>query len=336
MQATSQRYIAAPRWLSIAIAAIGLGAASAQAGAPPVLTAAGISLGFTLDTIVSGLPTDNGNSYDVLGSAINSDGNIILNNSRTQTNYVFRDINNQTAADALGTAPFTGFASAFAYANGSVWASAVGGSLARLNNDGSIAQIYSTIPANQGLWTNPVTGHLIAGNPLLDINVSGVTPTFTTINASFSADGVTVSPDGNFAYGSSGQIVNLANGSSAGSLGVIPGGDGMGIIASSNPALNGNIIANSTAGLIIMIDKTTFAQTIIAQGGGYGDYTSPDYTNGTLLVSSSNNLLRLGCGASCAIGVSPVPEPESYAMLLAGFGLMGFVVRRRRQSAKVA
>jgi len=31
--------------------------------------------------------------------------------------------------------------------------------------------------------------------------------------------------------------------------------------------------------------------------------------------------------------VTPVPEPETYAMLLAGLGLMGFTVRRRRQAA---
>ncbi|MFZ4481022.1 MAG: PEP-CTERM sorting domain-containing protein [Rhodoferax sp.] len=31
--------------------------------------------------------------------------------------------------------------------------------------------------------------------------------------------------------------------------------------------------------------------------------------------------------------VTAVPEPETYAMLLAGLGLMGFTVRRRRQSA---
>ena len=30
------------------------------------------------------------------------------------------------------------------------------------------------------------------------------------------------------------------------------------------------------------------------------------------------------------IDTTPVPEPETYAMMLAGFGLMGFMVRRRK------
>ena len=30
---------------------------------------------------------------------------------------------------------------------------------------------------------------------------------------------------------------------------------------------------------------------------------------------------------------TPVPEPETYAMILAGLGLMGFMARRRKQNA---
>lgn len=33
------------------------------------------------------------------------------------------------------------------------------------------------------------------------------------------------------------------------------------------------------------------------------------------------------------VSTSPVPEPETYAMLLAGLGLLGFVVRRRKEMA---
>lgn len=32
-------------------------------------------------------------------------------------------------------------------------------------------------------------------------------------------------------------------------------------------------------------------------------------------------------------GIAPVPEPETYAMLLAGLGLLGFAARRRQQAA---
>lgn len=31
------------------------------------------------------------------------------------------------------------------------------------------------------------------------------------------------------------------------------------------------------------------------------------------------------------VNIAPIPEPETYAMLLAGLGLMGFVARRRKQ-----
>ena len=329
--------------LIVAAVATLIATSAAQAGAPPTLTLAGIALGFTLNTIVSGLPTSNGNSFDVLGSAINSDGNIILNASRDSggaRNYVFADVNNQTAANALGSQLFTGFASALAYSNGSVWASAVSSHLVKLNNDGSIAQQFNNVPASQGLWTNPITGHLLAGTGggLLDIDVSGAVPTFTTVVASgFSADGLTVSLDGHFAYGSGGTIVDLLTKTVTGSFGSVSGSDGMGVISSSNVALNGNIIVNTTDGRIVMVDHVSLAQTVIASGGGYGDYVSPDRNDGSLLVSSSNNLLRLGCGVGCGIGqeapppVGAVPEPETYALMLVGLGLLGFVARRRRK-----
>jgi hypothetical protein len=34
--------------------------------------------------------------------------------------------------------------------------------------------------------------------------------------------------------------------------------------------------------------------------------------------------------------LTAVPEPETYAMLLAGLGLMGFVARRRKQKEVAA
>ena len=38
----------------------------------------------------------------------------------------------------------------------------------------------------------------------------------------------------------------------------------------------------------------------------------------------------------CNVNVAAIPEPEIYAMLAAGLGLMGFVARRRRQQLAAA
>ena len=48
------------------------------------------------------------------------------------------------------------------------------------------------------------------------------------------------------------------------------------------------------------------------------------------------NVNGIGAGLSHAslytAAVTPVPEPETYALMLAGLGAMGFVARRRRQT----
>jgi hypothetical protein len=52
--------------------------------------------------------------------------------------------------------------------------------------------------------------------------------------------------------------------------------------------------------------------------------------NGSLLNGTNNDYLVWG------VGVAAIPEPEIYAMLAAGLGLMGFVARRRKQRAAAA
>lgn len=49
------------------------------------------------------------------------------------------------------------------------------------------------------------------------------------------------------------------------------------------------------------------------------------------VISSTEFRIRQGGGAF-NFGVTPVPEPETYALMLAGLGVIGFVARRRRQA----
>lgn len=57
---------------------------------------------------------------------------------------------------------------------------------------------------------------------------------------------------------------------------------------------------------------------------------SPDlFTSGSVTENSSNSVLKLGFSNRA---VTPVPEPETYAMLLAGLVLVGFSARRKTQA----
>ena len=321
---------------SIAIAAFG--AVSTANAFPLTLTAAGTGLGFTLSTVVSSLSGGTPNCCHVLGSAVNSAGQIIVNNAGNSTNYLFANVDNQVGPGAaISSTPAFGFPIAMANAGGNVYAG--GGNLRKLNNDGSVAATYSDINISLGMWTNTVNQHLIAvgsfsgGSGLIDIDVSGALPSVRLINGAFS-DGLTVSPDGTIVY-TNDAAYRISDGVLLASY-FVPGADGMGVITSGN-ALNGDIIVSTTGGKLVLLDPLLgFAQTVIADFGGYGDFTSPDFTTGTLLVSSGDYLMRLGCGQGCGVGSAPPPGvPEPSALWLAALGLLGLARVRMTRRAKV-
>ena len=61
----------------------------------------------------------------------------------------------------------------------------------------------------------------------------------------------------------------------------------------------------------------------------YADISPDLFTSGTVLENSSNSVLTLGFSN---VAVAAVPEPETYAMLLAGLVLVGFSARRQTQA----
>ena len=306
-------------------AALGLAAVAAQpASAAMTLTAQGIALGFTLTNVVTGFP---GGGIGPLGIAVNSDHNIMAGSSADNRNYIYSDTNNQTFASALSSTPFVAFPPAYAYspATGKVYGS--GGfsgpnanQFLQFNNDGSINHVITpNVPVTNGMWANPVNGHILAagGSGIYDINVVTETARLVT---SHTSDGITISADGTKLYTYDGGIFDIATGASLGNFGSVSGADGMGIITSSNPATNGDIVVNTTDGRLVLvdIDSVLFTQTVIASGGSRGDYTAADWTNGTLLLTQSNDILRLDCGSGCSVGSTPTPEPASVLLLAAG------------------
>jgi PEP-CTERM motif len=88
-------------------------------------------------------------------------------------------------------------------------------------------------------------------------------------------------------------------------------------LTSSNPNVTG-----------IQLSRTqTTADT---SGFGIGNaYLSTTPGNGWQLPFNGNGFLSLQYTA-VTTAVAPVPEPESYAMLLAGLGIIGVVVKRRQ------
>lgn len=90
-------------------------------------------------------------------------------------------------------------------------------------------------------------------------------------------------------------------------------------------------------GLSIFSQAVTLTSGAFTDPGTYSQYT----------IDSTNGISRFAFSGFAAGNTSidnlvvntvanPIPEPEIYAMLVAGLGVMGFVARRRKQQAAAA
>jgi hypothetical protein len=318
-----------PMKLNRSLVAVALGAAvfaSTSARASLTLTAAGTADGFSLDLFASGFPASSG--LGPLGMSKTPDGNVIVFNYTNNTNYIFSDTNGQSPATALSHTSANGGVPAYALSNGAIWGSDQSGHLIKLNNNGTLAASYSNINVFNGLWTNPVTGKLMAaGNGLIEIDVSGAVPVARTVNAGAFSDGVTISPDGKTVYTSEVAGYNIATGAKVYGTFNVSGADGTGVI--SGGAFDGDIVVNSNFGDIWLLDALGH-KTLIATGGTRGDYVAPDDANGTLFLSQTDSIYRLSIAGGSIGGVGAVPEPSTWALMILGFCSLGFVAHRRK------
>lgn len=98
-----------------------------------------------------------------------------------------------------------------------------------------------------------------------------------------------------------------------------------------SPDVYNKLTVTSTGGLTQTFDSTniTFASTNGNQA--YSQYVQFTGLNGAKITSLSfNNVPSTDAFETANYSITPVPEPETYALLLAGLGAVGFVARRRR------
>jgi len=320
--------------LGLAALVFALAAPSAQAQLH--LTAAGTSLGFNLTLFVDEVPAS-GFCCGPLGIATNSFGQVVMQDYPNGRNYVFNDVDNQHFSASLSSAPFSSFSYGAAITNsgGTLYATNndAGQIIYRLNPDGSInSPLTGTGIGGHGIWTNPATGHLVAANGSTIRDVNQLTGTNTIIVGGVDVDGVSVAADGTVVYGAGGGHVFGWNysGLLVYDSGAIGSPDGTGVIQGAN-LFAGDIVSNGNDGNVWLLDPTTHVNTLIATGGTRDDYVGLDSTNGTLFLTQTTSIYRLACGPECFFTPPPVPEPETWAMLVAGLACLGAVGRRRRR-----
>lgn len=323
----------------IGLAALTVVAFTSGAEASLVITSAGSSLGFSLSKYYSDT-----SYYGILGVTSGPGGFIYGAGYSHGQVLKLANSDGQTYGSVLASAATPGTPTGMAYANGVLYLGILGGGYYSVNPT-TLAMtplsLSQSVSHAYGLWGNPVTGHLLAGDGygLLDIDpVSGLV---TVVGPAGGLDGVTVSTDGKTGYGEFSGFIrgydlvtpNPATPTFTSSF-LSGGPDGTGIITGG--ALNGQIIVNMNDGSIVLLDPVTNMTTTIATGGTRGDLVGPDLTTGTLLLDFSfDGLWRLkyaggSIGGGGGSGNPGVPEPSTLALLAAGlFGFAGMRARRR-------
>jgi hypothetical protein len=294
------------------------------------LTAAGIGQNLTLTTFASGFPSSGG--VGPLGVAFVPGGKVLVSDYPGNVRVFPNDTDGQSA----GAAPVAqnyggGNAVDLAQVGGNVYMTQQSsGDLVQINNDGTFNQVIATgMPAATGMVADPFNGHLFVstlGNNVI-WNVDPVAKTKTPfVNAS--ADGLTISGNGQTVYGEVGGHIlgwSTTTGLQVFDSGFIPGGpDGTAIGAG---LFAGELFVNTNSGQVFEIDQTTLAQTLIATGGTRGDFVTVDTTNDTLLLTQTDRIIRLN-GAT----FTTAPEPGYFGLI--GCALAGLLLVRQRRASR--
>jgi hypothetical protein len=126
---------------------------------------------------------------------------------------------------------------------------------------------------------------------------------------------------------SSGTVTGLYSFPSSGGAGTL-------LLGSSPSLLNVNSMTYDN-GELHWTNGTNTIFSMSASGGSVSQFTDAALSSLSGVTSLNGNLYVEGMVGSNTVvwSITPVPEPETYAMMLAGLGVLGFVARRRKYQA---
>ncbi len=200
------------------------------------------------------------------------------------------------------------------------------------------AAAFTLLSATSGHASTAASGKIIAGTTFATNNA------FQFTNDSTAGEFITsltwdLTPIGGFF-----DTTNAGPGVSSSGLQQSGSSDNVGAIFPTNafqdglPALTIFFAANSFAAgekFIFGVDTDFFSciDCVGINGNGFvGATVSALFSNGETRYGTYTLTNEAGFGSKVAItSVTAVPEPETYAMMLAGLGLIGAIARRRKQ-----
>jgi hypothetical protein len=273
------------------------------------LTAAGVNAGFTLTTFATNFPSTGAGGTGPVGIAFPGSG-VMVSDWPGHVRVLPSHADGQDAGAVSATAYGTAAAVGLAQIGGNFYmAQNAGSRVVQVNPDGTLNQAIVDVFCATGLVADPFTGHLFVSGGCTGAGITEVDPVAKTATAfnSLLSDGLALSNDGHTLYAAdiTGHHVlgfdttSKAQVFDSGAISFVDG------IAVGSGVLAGKIFANTNFGELWEVDLASSAQTLIASGGSRGDFVTADPSDGTLLVTQSDRILRLHPPAGGSFGNGP-------------------------------